>query len=82
MAPKTCFSVVEDIGVDFWPKIGRQNPNVWLGFDGDRLYLNLGQARALSKHQAGSLKRFVIDGNLFIEVYIDKRSYFVIVYPI
>jgi hypothetical protein len=34
----------------------------------------------LSKHQTGCLKRFVLDGNLFIEVYIYKRSYFVIVY--
>jgi len=51
----------------------------WLGFDGDRLYLNLGQAWALSKHQTGCLKRIVLDGNLFIEVYIDKRSYFIIV---
>jgi hypothetical protein len=29
----------------------------WFGFDGDRLYLNLGQAQALSKCQTGCLKR-------------------------
>ncbi len=45
----------------------------WLGFDGDRLYLNFQTSDRVSKN-------VLLNRNLFVEVYIDKRSYFVIVY--
>ena len=51
----------------------------WLGFDGDRLSLLRVSASAFQMSDRVS-KKVCLDGNLFIEVYIDKRSYFVIVY--
>jgi hypothetical protein len=49
----------------------------WLGFDGDRLYRASASAFQTSDRVS---KKVCLDGNLFIEEYIDKRSYFIIVY--
>ncbi len=49
----------------------------WLGFDGDRLYLK-GKRKRFPNIRQGVYKA-LLNRNLFIEVYIHKRSYFVIV---